>query len=230
MSTPPTVSVRGGQRVAPDAWEQAYLRFETPEQEQRKFARRLRQARVGAYPRDAVILDLFSGRGGCAEALRGMGFRRVMSLDLSETLLRARGDTAGCSVADCRQLPIADRSVDVATVHGGLHHLPRISVDLSSTLREVARVLTADGLFFAVEPWRTPFLDFVHWLCRSRLARRAYSKIDALATMIELERTTYEAWLERDREVLETFDRYFTRRWVSIRWGKLCYAGSARRV
>jgi len=227
LSTP-AAPLLGAQRATPNAWEQAYLRFETPEQEQRKFVRRLREGRVGAYPPDAVILDLFSGRGGCAEALRSMGFRRVVSLDLSETLLRARGDTAGCSVADCRELPIADRAIDVATVHGGLHHLPRIPVDLSSTLREVARVLKPDGLFFAVEPWRTPFLDFVHWLCKSPLVRTAYSKIDALATMIELERTTYEEWLDRDREVLATFDQYFTRKWVSIRLGKLYYLGSPR--
>lgn len=213
---------------APSPWEQAYLRFETPAQEQRKFTARLRAAGADRWDRDAVILDLFSGRGGCAIALQRMGFRQVISLDLSSTLLRARGDSTGSALADCRALPIASRSVDVATVHGGLHHLLHLPDDLSSTLGEVARVLRREGLLLAVEPWRTPFLDAVHWICRSRMARRAYGRLDALATMIELERATYESWLDQDREILATFERYFAPRQSRIRLGKLHYLGSPR--
>lgn len=212
----------------PETWERAYLRFETPTEEQQKFLGRLRTAGADEWDRDAVVLDLFSGRGGCVRALRRMGFRRVISLDLSATLLTAREDVSDCAVADCRHLPIADRSVDVATIHGGLHHLARLPVDLECTLQEVARVLRPNGLLVAVEPWRTPFLDAVHWACRSRLLRKAYAKLDALATMIELERTTYDAWLARDREILATFDRYFVARQRRIRWGKLHYIGSPR--
>ena len=209
-----------------DIWDEAYLRFETPEQEERKFSRRLRAAGAATWKREAIILDLFSGRGGCARVLRRMGFPNVVSLDVSPKLLRARGDTSGSSVADCRHLPIASRSIDVATVHGGLHHLQSIPEDLDSTLREVARVLKPGGLFFAVEPWRTPFLDAVHSLCRSGLARRMSAKIDALATMIDCERSTYEAWLARDREILTTLDRYFAHKWRRVRLGKLHYLAS----
>ena len=212
------------------AWEAAYLRFETPDQEQRKFLARLRLAGAEAWRRDAVVLDLFSGRGGCANALYTMGFREVISLDLSPRLLRARPNVAGSTVADCRMLPIATRSVDVATVHGGLHHLPILPDDLASTLGEVARVLKPDGVLVAVEPWRTLFLDAVHWLCRLPAARRAFARVDALATMIELERSTYENWLARHHEILATFDRFFVCRRVRIRWGKLHYVGSPRLV
>lgn len=208
-----------------DAWERAYLRFETPAEERRKFTRRLRAAGAVKWPRDAVILDLFSGRGGGARALQSLGFHRVIGLDLSTTLVRAQGPASDCSVADCREMPIASGSVDIAIVHGGLHHLPRIPDDLSATLFEVARVLKPRGLFMAVEPWRTPFLDLVHWLCRRPIARRASSKIDALATMIELERSTYEAWLQSAREILAVFDRHFVRRQLRIRLGKLHYVG-----
>src|SRR5688572_30031912 len=104
-----------------DAWEQAYLRFETPAEERRKFTRRLRAAGAPKWRRDALVLDLFSGRGGGAEALRDLGFHRIIRLDLSSRLLKAQGEVSDCSMADCRELPIADRCVDIAIVHGGLH-------------------------------------------------------------------------------------------------------------
>lgn len=210
------------------SWEKAYLRFETPAEEERKFTRRLRAAGAEAWPRDALILDLFSGRGGGALALRRLGFSRVMSIDISSELLRGRLDASHCSVADCRNLPIARRSVDIAIVQGGLHHLPRMPDDLSVALSEVVRVLRPGGVFVAVEPWRTPFLTIVHRICEWPLARRAYGKINALATMIELERPTYEQWLARGAEILALIDRHFTRRQMRIRFGKLHYVGSPR--
>jgi SAM-dependent methyltransferase len=211
-----------------DAWERAYLLFETPAEEQRKFTRRLLALGADGWPRDALILDLFSGRGGSAQALRRLGFRRVIGLDLSSRLLCAGGDASERSVADCRELPIASRSADIAIVHGGLHHLLRIPDDLTATLREVARVLKPGGLFMAVEPWGTPFLDLVHHVCAWPIARRWHAKIDALATMIELERPTYERWLENAQAILAVFDRHFARRRLRIRWGKLHYLGVPR--
>jgi SAM-dependent methyltransferase len=218
----------GGLETEPDAWERAYLRFETPAEEQRKFTRRLRAAGADRWRRDALILDMFSGRGGGAVTLREMGFSRIVSADLSPRLLRGRADAAVCSVADCRQLPIASGSVDVAIVQGGLHHLMRLPQDLSAVAREVVRVLKPGGVFVAVEPWRTPFLDFVHWLCFVPLVRRMHSKIDALATMIELERPTYDAWLGSGHEILDTLERHFVCRRKRIRLGKLHYVGVAR--
>lgn len=207
------------------AWERAYLRFETPAEERRKFARRLRAAGFERWNRDAVILDLFSGRGGGAETLFEYGFRNVVSLDLSPRLLRAGASGSVSCVADCRELPVDSRSIDIAIVQGGLHHLPRIPDDVLSTLREVARALRPDGVFVIVEPWRTPFLDLVHWLCALPAARRVSAKVDALATMIELERVTYEAWLGSPREILSLMDRYFVRMHLRIRLGKLLYVG-----
>ena len=46
-----------------DAWERAYLRFQSPAQEVRKFVRRLRQLGTRRWPRDAAVLELFCGRG-----------------------------------------------------------------------------------------------------------------------------------------------------------------------
>jgi ubiquinone/menaquinone biosynthesis C-methylase UbiE len=61
-----------------------------------------------------------------------------------------------------------------------LHHLKTLPDDLEQTLSEAARVLRDDGRFVAVEPWLTPFLTFVHWVCRRRVARCLVPKIDAL--------------------------------------------------
>ena len=211
------------------AWERAYLRFETPLEEERKFTRRLRAAGANEWRRDALILDLFSGRGGGARALRGLGFSRVVSLDLSPALLRGRSDRSECSVADCRSLPIATHTVDIAIVQGGLHHLPRIPGDLAVVLQEVIRVLKPNGLFVAVEPWRTPFLDFVHRVCEWPLARRVSAKIDALATMIELERPTYEQWLASGPEIIRSLDGVLVRRRSRIALGKIHYVGAPQR-
>src|SRR6266513_1650687 len=43
--------------------EAAYLRFESPEEEIRKFIRRLTRLGASQWPRDAEIVELFCGRG-----------------------------------------------------------------------------------------------------------------------------------------------------------------------
>ena len=50
-------------------WEENYARFETPEQEIRKFTRRFRQVGAGKWSSDSRILDLFCGRGNALKAL-----------------------------------------------------------------------------------------------------------------------------------------------------------------
>jgi SAM-dependent methyltransferase len=210
------------------AWERAYLRFETPEQEARKFRRRFRAVGAQGWSREALILDLFSGRGGGARALRELGFSRVISLDLSAVLLQTRTDVADCSVADCRTLPIATGVVDIVVVQGGLHHLPTLPADLASVANEVARALKPDGIFVVIEPWNTLFLDLVHAVSRWPLTRKLYKKLDVLRTMIELERETYEQWLSRGPEILAVLDASFVAQSVRIGLGKLKYVGRRR--
>jgi hypothetical protein len=78
-----------------------------------------------------------------------------------------------------------------------------------------------------VEPWLTPFLVFVHQLCFSP-ARRLSKKLDALATMIEQERVTYEAWLSQPNEILPLLEKYFVPKLSVKRWGKLIFVGVVR--
>src|SRR5579863_8906443 len=91
--------------VPADPWEAAYLRFETPEQEIRKFVKRLRALGVCKWPPDAQIVELFCGRGNGLRALQSLGFTRVEGVDLSPSLVAQYQGSARCYVGDCRQLP-----------------------------------------------------------------------------------------------------------------------------
>jgi ubiquinone/menaquinone biosynthesis C-methylase UbiE len=208
-----------------ESWEKAYLRFETPEQEIRKFIRRLRELRYEKWPRESRILELFCGRGNGLVALGRLGFTNVEGVDLSERLIAQYTGSAKCYVADCTRLPFESQSRDIAIVQGGLHHLNKLPDDLESTLLEMRRVIRPGGRIVVVEPWLTPFLALVHVLCTSRVLRRFWRKLDALATMIEFERETYESWLSLPELVLEALDRHFVVETRRIRMGKLMYIG-----
>ncbi|MGH9411526.1 MAG: class I SAM-dependent methyltransferase, partial [Vicinamibacterales bacterium] len=215
--------------AADDAWEAAYVRFQTPEQEVRKFVRRLRALGARRWSSDARILDLFCGRGGGMAALTNFGFGRVCGIDLSPRLLRLHQGASDRVAGDCRALPFARASFDIAIVQGGLHHLAALPADLERVLEEVERVLEPGGLFVAVEPWRTPFLDLVHAVAGRRPAQYASRKLDALATMIELEGDVYRRWLDAPEAISALLTARFEPELRETRWGKLLFAGRTRR-
>jgi SAM-dependent methyltransferase len=214
-----------GRPCCNESWEEAYARFEAPETEIRKFMRRLRKLGCAGWPPGARVVELFCGRGNGLHALHRLGFRAAEGVDLSATLAAQYDGPAKVTVGDCRDLPFAAGSRDVLIVQGGLHHLSALPEDLARTVSEAHRVLADGGRFVAVEPWQTPFLAGVHRLCRSRLARRLWPRLDALATMIHHERQTYEQWLGCPRLILGTLEHYFTRERLSIGWGKMMFVG-----
>ncbi len=217
----------GPDDAAQAAWEDAYARFETPAEETAKFRKRLRALGADGWPRDLRILELCCGRGSGLAAWRGLGFRRVLGLDLSAPLLGRAADPTGLVAGDARRLPVRAGSVDVACVQGGLHHLD-VTADLDDVLREVARVLAQDGRFVVVEPWDTLFLRAVHAASRLAPVRRLSAKVDAFARMVELERTTYEDWLARPDDVTDALARAFTAERRAVGWGKLAWVGRPR--
>ena len=210
------------------AWEAAYQRFETPEQEINKFQRRLKLMGAGSWSSGASIAELFCGRGNGLVALERLGFTNLQGADLSAGLVSQYQGSAKCFVADCRDLPFAENSLDIAIVQGGLHHLPTLPGDLEQVLSEVCRVLKPRGQFVMIEPWRTPFLDLVHHVCKNRLALKISSRIEALATMIDHERKTYEQWLGMPNEILELLNFCFEPIHQETRWGKLTFIGLAQ--
>jgi ubiquinone/menaquinone biosynthesis C-methylase UbiE len=215
-------------QLSPDPWEAAYLRFETPEEEIQKFIRRLTRLGAPQWPRDAEIVELFCGRGNGLIALQRLGFTRLDGVDLSPRLLAQFKGSAQCTVADCRSLPFADRSKDVLIVQGGLHHLPTLPEDLQQTFAEMQRVLRKEGRAVFVEPWLTPFLKFVHTVSENRLSRRVSNKMDALATMIQFERRTYEQWLRQPELIKKIARAHFLPLHESFAWGKWNFVGNPR--
>ena len=211
-----------------ECWESAYLRFETPSQEIKKFSLRLKKIGAATWPPDAEIVELFCGRGNGLQALEQLGFTKIEGVDLSPRLLAEYRGSARCTVADCRRLPFADRSKDILIVQGGLHHLTIFPEDLEKTFGEMRRVLKKEGRVMFVEPWLTPFLRFVHWVAAKPLARRLSPKIDALATMIQFERHTYEQWLRHPELVSVISKSYFTPVLETFEWGKWFFVGIPR--
>lgn len=212
-----------------NAWEEAYLRFETPEQEIRKFIARLESIGQRDWRRDAQIVEIFCGRGNGLKALERLGFSNLEGADLSSRLVGEYKGIGKTHVADCRQLPFPDNSRDVVIVQGGLHHLLKLPEDLDQTLAEVRRVLRLEtGTFVAVEPWLTPFLQIVHFISEKKLMRRFSGKINAFATMVENEIETYEQWLNRPQEVLDLFEKHFVAVHSHKKLGKFTFVGKPR--
>jgi ubiquinone/menaquinone biosynthesis C-methylase UbiE len=209
-------------------WEEAYLRFETPEQEIRKFTRRLIQLGARSWPRDSRIVELFCGRGNGLRALENLGFSEIEGMDLSLSLAATYGGRAVVHVGDCRELPFEAGSKDVLIVQGGLHHLAVLPDDLDRTLAEAHRVLKNGGRIVLVEPWLTPFLRFVHVLLGSTLSRKLYNRLDALAVMTHYERETYEQWLASSELVLGLVGKHFTTERLQFRRGKIYFTGFPR--
>jgi SAM-dependent methyltransferase len=209
-----------------DAWAAAYRRFETPEEEIAKFLRRLRAFGASTWPRDAKIVEIFCGRGNGLRALERLGFAHLEGIDLSPELLADYTGPARTVAADCRELPLETHSRDVIIVQGGLHHLNTSSSDdLERVFAEVRRVLKPDGRFVVVEPWLTPFLQFVHAVAHNPVSRRMSNKLDALHTMIEHERETYDLWLRQPRMILDLLNKHFQPQVTRRAWGKLMFMG-----
>jgi ubiquinone/menaquinone biosynthesis C-methylase UbiE len=179
------------------AWEEAYQRFETQEEEIQKFTRRLNDAGQKDWRRDAQIVELFCGRCNDIRALERLGFINLEGVDVSPNLLAVYRGEAKLYQSDCRNLPFADKSRDIIILQGGLHHLPEFPIDIEQTLSETCRVLRPNGRFVLIEPWLTPFLRLIHFLSERDFIRLISNKFDAFATMTHYEKETYYRWLNK---------------------------------
>lgn len=128
---------------------------------------RRRTARIIRARNPARILDLATGSGDLARALRRhCPAATVVAADFAEPMLaraRAKGLT-DLVVADARSLPFADRTFDAVTVAFGLRNMqPRDCV-----LREIHRVLRPGGVLAVLDfslpprPWRQLYGFYLH--------------------------------------------------------------------
>ncbi|MDQ3062624.1 MAG: class I SAM-dependent methyltransferase [Acidobacteriota bacterium] len=210
------------------AWEDAYTRFETPEEEIKKFVGRLNKLGQKKWQRDAQIVDIFSGRCNGIRALEKLGFTNLEGVDISPNLLSKYQGKAKLYTADCRQLPFEDSSRDIIIVQGGLHHLPKLPEDLEQTLSEVKRVLRPAGRFVMVEPWETPFLRLIHFLSERKSIRAISNKFDAFDTMTRYEAKTYFQWLSKSDEIIRLLHEHFDEIKSWQKWGKLVFVGKRK--
>lgn len=131
----------------------------------------VREALRNGDPARSVVLDIATGTGDLAMALRDAGAAHVTGLDFSEVMLgeAMRKDAAtgqkpqiAWVVGDAMALPFADGSFDAVTVGFGLRNMP----NYHDALIEVARVLRPGGTFVCLEttPMTQPFLQrSFHW-------------------------------------------------------------------
>jgi SAM-dependent methyltransferase len=211
-----------------EAWEAAYERFETPEEEIRKFSGRYRRLGIDALPRSSQVVELFCGRGNGLKALERLGFRSLEGVDLSPRLTARYRGPARLYVGDCRQLRFESASKDLVVIQGGLHHLPSLPGDVERVFSEMNRILGPDGRVAIVEPWLTPFLRFVHAVSASHALRRLWPKLDALASMNEREQVTYDAWLSQPQLISRLLVKYFVPELQFSRFGKIFFLGRPR--
>jgi ubiquinone/menaquinone biosynthesis C-methylase UbiE len=210
---------------AATTWERAYQAFETPEEELAKFLSRLREVGADQWDRSSRVLEVCSGRGTGLRAWSALGFTDLIGVDYSPALVAAHRGPGRCVLGDARRIPLATASRDVVVVQGGLHHLQTLD-DVDRALGEMRRVTAPGGRIVIVEPWLTPFLRVVHAACAQPLVRRLWPKLDALATMIDEERDTYERWLRAPEEYLAVIRRHVVPTLMRRRWGKLIVVGS----
>jgi ubiquinone/menaquinone biosynthesis C-methylase UbiE len=208
-----------------DVWEKAYSDFESETQEIKKFRRRLLKLGVLRWPRSSRIVDLFCGSGRNLQCLESFGFCDIHGVDLSPRLLTQYSGTAKLYVGDATELHFCSEWADIVLVQGGLHHLPKLPDDFEKCLSEVRRVLKPRGKFVIVEPWLTPMLSFVHFLCSQRLVTSMWPKLQALSSMIEEEKQTYFSWLNSSTQIIRALNSNFDTEQLRIRFGKLHYVG-----
>ncbi len=111
---------------------------------------RRRAAEIVASWQSKKIVDLATGTGDLALALqKKLPDAQIVAIDfLPEMLeLAKRKGVRQTVVADAMKLPFADASFDCATIAFGLRNME----DWGRALREMARVLNANGHFLVLE-------------------------------------------------------------------------------
>lgn len=114
------------------------------------------------------VLEIGCGRGVGVEILLSLGAEHVTGFDLdpnmialAEKRLETFGDRARVFVGDAEAIDAPDGCFDAVVDYGVIHHIPQ----WHKALREIARVLKPDGIFYfedllkgLISTWPAPLL------------------------------------------------------------------------
>ena len=110
-------------------------------------------AEIRPKQESGVFLELMCGTGELMARYQTVPEVRKFGIDLTMRLLAYgmahHGDIGQFVCADARRLPLADHSVDVIAIQGGLHH---VANDLDTVISEIGRVLVPGGVLVCTEP------------------------------------------------------------------------------
>lgn len=169
------------------------------------FLWRRRVAQVVAGWNPERVLDVATGSGDLAVALKRYTGAEVTGTDFCEEMLERAGmkGVAPLVLADAMALPFADGAFDAVTVAFGLRNMP----DYAAALREMARVVRVGGgvvvLDFSLP--RPPWCGLYRWYL--------HKVLPGIAGVITGEKDAYEylgGSIERfpsGREMLALFER-----------------------
>jgi len=120
-------------------------------------------ARAAAVTPSAAVLDVATGTGDLAFAIRRAGAATVVGLDFSREMIAAaykkasrEDDSISFLVGDALHLPFPDEAFDACTVSFGLRNM----ADYDAALAEMTRILRPGGTFICLEmtPIRRPIV------------------------------------------------------------------------
>ncbi len=117
---------------------------------------RRRALRTINFRMNPRVLDLATGTGDIAIMAAGMGAQKIYGVDISEGMLavgrekiRKRDllEVIEMILGEGEKIPLADQSVDAATISFGIRNCE----DIPLTLSEMARTLTPSGVVMVLE-------------------------------------------------------------------------------
>ena len=101
---------------------------------------------IGVLPKKNDVLELGSGAGFLQQFLPAVITSEVF-------------ETPGVKlIADACALPLPDKSLDAIVMTDVFHHIP----DVSRFLLEASRCVRPGGVVVMIEPWRTPWSEWVY--------------------------------------------------------------------
>ena len=115
--------------------------------------------------KDKITLDWCCGNGEIGIAMAQSGAKKVHGVDISDVSIsnatalsneRNLNDICHFVQMDAEKMSFSDNTFDIVHEYGALHH-----VDLEVSLKEVSRVLKADGRFICTEALRHN--PIIHW-------------------------------------------------------------------